>query len=118
MATPRRSEHVLPRDSGSWTLRSAGGKRPALIIWGTPPADATLDRLARSGLAVITTSLDAVLDDLIDAVHHSGLGALAFAFAETPPGDLPARLDRQGIPWLHVTDDWDTVPRWCAERLR
>jgi hypothetical protein len=118
LATPRKSEHTLPRDSGSWTLRSAGGKRPALIIWGTPPSDATLDRLARSGLAVITTSLDAVLDDLIHAVKSSGLGSVALAFADAPPADLPTRLDEQAIPWLRVTGDWDDLPRWCAGRLR
>ena len=118
LATPRKSEHTLPGHSGSWTLRSAGGNRPALIVWGTSPGDATLDRLARSGLAVITPPLEVPLDDFLDVIREVGLGSVAFAFTETPEGDLPKALDARAIPWLHVNDNWDDVPRWCAGQLQ
>lgn len=116
LATPRQSEITVDGSTCSWTLRSAGGSRPSLIVWGRPPADAVLERLARAGLAVLTPSPQAALSDLLLLVDTLPGEAVGVAAAETPGAELTNAMDVKRIPLLTVTD-WDAVPRWAAEHF-
>ena len=127
LATPRQSEHALPDAPGSWILRSSGGPRPALIVWGNPaPAGDVLDRFARAGYAVISPSSDVTAAGLVGILDGLSQGALASTVFDTvgllavgqsaPPG-LTKALDERRIPWLNATTDWDAALRWFTERL-
>ena len=127
LATPRQSEHVLPNAPGSWTLRSAGGARPALIVWGSPaPAADVLDRFARVGYAVISPSPDVTPDGLLGILDGLSRGVLAgtvlapvgvLSVGKSADPGLARTFDERRIPWLHATSDWDTALRWFTERL-
>lgn len=112
MATPRKTDFVIPDASAPWTLRSAGGSRPTLIVWGTRAAsDSILDRLARSGLAVLTPPEHATPADLVAALA-SVPPPVRVALVETPAADVSKTLDDRQIPWRRVTSEWDELPGW------
>lgn len=116
LATPRQSAITVAGSTCSWTLRSAGGSRPSLIVWGRAPAEAVLERLARAGLAVLTHSPQAELSDLLLLVDTLLGRPVGVAAAETPGAELTNAMDVKQIPLLAVTD-WDAVPRWAVEHL-
>jgi len=126
LATPRKTEHTL-EGGGSWTLRSAGGARPALVVWGDPqPGDPALDRLARAGFGVITPSSAATPPDLVSLLEALPRGALG-GMTLTPVGVLCAgpgpdagaieTLEAKRIPWRRTDGDWDGIVSWFAARL-
>lgn len=116
VATPRKSELSIPNASAPWTLRSAGGSRPTLIVWGArAPSDSILDRLARSGLAVLTPPEHATPPDLAAALA-SVPAPVRVALVETPAADVPKILDARQIPWRRVTSEWDELPGWFTEQ--
>jgi len=127
LATPRQSEHTLPGTPGSWTLRSAGGSRPVLVVWGTPvPAGDVLDGFARAGFAVVSPSPDVTAAGLVGILDGLSRGLLAGAtlrpvgvLSVGPAADsqLAQTLDKRRIPWRHETIDWDAALRWFAERM-
>jgi len=115
LATPRKAEFSIPNASAPWTLRSAGGARPTLIVWGKPvPADSVLDRLARAGLAILTAPEHATSAELLAALEMIP-APVRVAFLETPATDVSKSLDAKAIPWRCVTSEWDEVPRWFQE---
>ena len=128
LATPRKTEHPIaaPGEPRSWSLRSAGGARPALVVWGDA-ADAALDRLARAGFGVVTPSAGVTPDDLLTLVDQlpqgifggTRLSPVGVLLMESAPGAGPGlELEAKGIPWRKGTgSDWDDVVRWFAERL-
>jgi len=127
LATPRQSEHALSNAPGSWTLRSAGGPRPALIVWGHPaPAGEVLDRFARAGYAVLSPSPDVTADGLLSMLDELSRGAFAgtaldpvglLAVSQAADPGLARTLDKRRIPWHHASTDWDAALRWFTERL-
>jgi len=108
-------------------LRSAGGTRPALVVWGDPqPSDPVLDRLARAGFGVITPSFTGTPPDLatlLDGLPRGALGGISLTpvgvlCVGTGPGaGLPETLETKRIPWRRADDDWDGIVGWFAERL-
>ena len=128
LATPRKTEHPLaPNDPRSWTLRSAGGTRPALVIWGEPaPPDSVLDRLARAGFGVISHSPGLTAADLaalVDGLPRGTLGGTKLApvgvvcVEPNPAAALIQTLEAKRIPWRQAEDGWDGLVAWFAERL-
>lgn len=118
MATPRKTEVSIPNASAPWTLRSAGGSRPTVIVWGKPtPLDSVLDRLARGGLAVLTPPEQATRADLFAVLAHLP-APVRVVFSEIPETDMSKSLDAKEIPWRCVNSEWDDVPRWFAGRPR
>lgn len=116
VATPRKSDFSVPKASAPWTLRSAGGSRPTLIVWGAPAvSDSILDRLARSGLAVLTPPAHATPADLAAALA-SVPAPVRVAVVDTPGPEVSQTLDARQIPWRRVTSEWDEVPGWFTER--
>lgn len=116
LATPRQSEITVNGSTCSWTLRSAGGSLPSLIVWGRAPTEAVLDRLARAGLAVLTPSGPASVSDLLLLIETLRGRAVGVATGETPGPDLTKAMEMRKIPLLAATD-WDALPRWFAEHL-
>lgn len=114
MATPRKTDFSISNASAPWTLRSAGGSRPTLIIWGTTVREPVLDRLARAGLAILTPPEPATPADLMAALENVP-APVRVAFGGSPSADVSKLLDEKGIPWRRVTSDWDDVPRWFSE---
>lgn len=117
VATPRKSDFPIPNTRASWTLRSAGGSRPTLVVWGTPPAESILDRLARSGLAVLTPPEHATPADLASALA-SLPGSVRVALTRSPTADESKALDELPTLWRCVKSEWDELPGWFAERPR
>ena len=114
MATPRKTDFSISNTSAPWTLRSAGGSRPTLIIWGTPVPESVLDRLARAGLAILTPPAQATPADLTAALE-SVPAPVRVAVGGTPSADVSRLLEAKEIPWRQVTSDWDDVPSWFSE---
>lgn len=115
MATPRKTDFAIANASAPWTLRSAGGSRPTLIVWGSPaPAESILDRLARAGLAVLTPPERTTPADLVSALA-SVPAPLRVALVEPPTAEVARSLDVSKIPWRRVTSEWDELPGWFTE---
>lgn len=114
VATPRKTDFSISNASAPWTLRSAGGSRPTLIIWGASAHESVLDRLARAGLAILTPPEKATPADLIAALE-SAPAPVRVAFGEPPTAEVSRILGTKSIPWRQVTSDWDEVPRWFSE---
>lgn len=114
VATPRKTEFPIPNALAPWTLRSAGGSRPTLIIWGTPVQESVLDRLARAGLAILTPPEQATPADLVAALENVP-APVRVALGGTPSADVSKLLEAKEIPWRRVTSDWDDVPSWFSE---
>ena len=114
VATPRKTEFPISNASAPWTLRSAGGSRPTLIIWGTPVQESVLDRLARAGLAVLTPPAHATPADLM-AVLENVPAPVRVALGGTPSAEVSRLLDAKEIPWRQATSNWDDVPSWFSD---
>jgi len=114
VATPRKTEFPISNASAPWTLRSAGGSRPTLIIWGTTARESVLERLARSGLAVLTPPEQATPADLMAALENVP-APVRVALGGTPSAEVSKILNAKEIPWRRVTSDWDDVPSWFSE---
>ena len=114
VATPRKTDFSISNDSAPWTLRSAGGSRPTLVIWGTTVRESVLDRLARAGLAVLTPPEQATPADLMAALENVP-APVRVALGGTPSAEVSKLLDAKEILWRRVTSDWDDVPSWFSE---
>ena len=114
MATPRKTDFSISNASAPWTLRSAGGSRPTLIIWGMPVPESVLDRLARAGLAILTPPAHATAADLMAALENVP-APVRVALGGTPSAEVSKILNAKEIPWRRVTSGWDDVPSWFSE---